>query len=81
MEAGFILAGIALSFIAGCILGMRLEKRRFDRDDVVGTLHFDSSDPNNRCDVFSEFEVPLTHVVSRDYVIFKVNLLAQNSQK
>lgn len=81
MEAGFIVAGIALSFIVGVILGMRLEKRRFDHNDVVGTLHFDSSDPNTRCDVFSEFEVPLTYVVTRDYVIFKVNLLAQNSHE
>ena len=80
MEAGYILL-CCVFILIGMITGMYIEKRKFSHRDVVGSLNIDTGNRGSRYDMFLALEIPLTDVVTRKHVIFKVNLVTRNSHK
>ena len=80
METG-IAIGIALLAALSIALGMYFERRRQSNLEPQGTLNVDYSDPEDGPYLFLELKVPIADVVSRERVIFDVNVTQYVSQK
>lgn len=80
MEAGFVI----LLLVVACVftvVGMYIERLRFDRQDIQGDLNVYCDDPHCEPGLFLGLTVPINDVVSRKHVIFNVNVIQDHSHE
>ena len=76
MNVVVVVISIVLSLFVGAIIDVLIF-----RTLIVGNLRVDTSDPNDSPYLFLELGKPLSCVISKEYVVLKVNTKNFLSQK
>lgn len=63
---------IAIVFVIGILIGM-IVSEIISRNDSIGTLRVDSSDPDDGPYLFLELSKDVNHIKRKKYIVLKVN--------
>ena len=72
LKKKIIYVGIPIaSFITGIIVRQLFIKKP-KKEEILGTLRIDNSDPDNVNGLFLELKVPIEHIVNKKVVTFRI---------